>query len=120
MIFALGASGCGGVDTIWSTQLRSPDGRWLAIAETVENSGFGTGSVETSVDLKWTDGSESPKDILVLIHDPYSTPKTLNLSMKWVTPSHLDVTYSGKASVALQVVKYGDVDISLHGPSGPQ
>ncbi|MGH9688518.1 MAG: hypothetical protein ACRD5K_15655 [Candidatus Acidiferrales bacterium] len=114
LIFALAILGCGGVDTIWSTQLRSPDGRWLASAETVEKGGFGTASLETSVDLKWTDGSESPKDILVLIHDPYSASKSINLSMKWVTPSHLDVSYTGKASVALQVVKYGDVDISLH------
>jgi hypothetical protein len=119
VIFALAILGCGGEDTIWSTQLRSPDGRWLASAETTENSGFLTDSLETSVDLKWTSGSQSPKDILVLIHDPYSASKSINLSMKWVTPSHLDVTYTGKASVALQVVKYGDVDISLHGPSGP-
>ena len=46
LIFVLSVLGCGGVDTIWSTQLRSPDGRWLAIAETVENSGFGAGSLE--------------------------------------------------------------------------
>ena len=74
---------------------------------------------KTSVDLKWTNGSESPENILVLVHDPYSASKTINRSMKWVTPSHLDVTYTGKARVDFQVVKYGDLDISLHGPSGP-
>ena len=33
--------------------------------------------------------------------------------MKWVAPTHLEVTYDGHATVNLQVVRYGDVDISL-------
>jgi hypothetical protein len=40
--------------------------------------------------------------------------------MIWVTPSHLDVTYDGHATVDLQVVKYGDVDISLRDLSSTQ
>jgi hypothetical protein len=114
VIVALGLSACGGEATIWSTQLKSPDGRWLARAETTENSGFGTGSLETSVDLKWTSGSQAPETVLMLIHDPNSSSRTINLSMKWIAPSRLDLTYTGKATVGLQVVKYGDVDISLH------
>jgi hypothetical protein len=119
-IFALGVLGCGGEDTIWSIQLKFPDGCWLASAETIENSGFGTGSLETNADLKWTNGSQAPETVLVLVHDLDSPSKTIDLAMKWVTPSHLDVTYTGKASVGLQVVKYGDVDISLRDLSSPQ
>jgi hypothetical protein len=109
----LGAFGCAGEDTIWATEASSPDGRWLARARTVETSGFGTGDIETDVYLKWTKGSKPPKAILGFIHDPKSQSKTIDLSMKWVTPSHLEVTYNGHASVDLQVVKYGDVSISL-------
>ncbi|MGA9884871.1 MAG: hypothetical protein WBQ34_14235 [Candidatus Acidiferrales bacterium] len=120
VIVGLGIPGCGGEATIWSTQLRSPDGRWLASAKTVENSGFGTGSLATYVYLKWTNGSQAPENILLLIHDPNSSSRTINLSMKWVTPSHLDVSYNGSARVDFQVVKYGDVDISLHDLSNIQ
>jgi hypothetical protein len=109
----LGASGCRGEDTIWTAEAPSPDGRWLASASTVETSGFGTGDIETDVFLKWTKDSKSPEHLLGFVHDPKSVSKTINLSMKWDSPSHLEVTYDGHATVDLQVVKYGDVDISL-------
>lgn len=112
-ICVLGGSGCSGEDTLWSVEVPSPDGRWLATAETVETSGFGTGDIETGVDLKWTKGSKPPEHILAFVHDPKSTSKTINLPMKWVDPTHLEVTYDGHATVDLQVVKCGDVDISL-------
>jgi hypothetical protein len=109
----LGATGCGGEDTTWTTEAPSLDGRWLASARTVETSGFGTGDIETDVFLKWTKDSKPPEHILGFIHDPKSQSKTIDLSMKWVTPSHLEVAYNGHATVDLQVVRYGDVDISL-------
>jgi len=113
----LGTFGCGGEDTIWATEASSPDGRWLASARTVETSGFGTGDIETDVYLKWTKSSKAPVVVLGFVHDSTSQSKTINLSMKWITPSHLDVTYDGHASVDLQVVKYGDVAISLRDAS---
>jgi hypothetical protein len=112
-VCVLGASGCSGEDTIWAVEVPSPDGRWLATADTVETSGFGTGDIETDVFLKWTKGSKPSEHILGFVHDPKSASKTINLLMKWVEPTHLEVTYDGHATVDLQVVKYGDVDISL-------
>ncbi|MDE3169581.1 MAG: hypothetical protein KGL75_05515, partial [Acidobacteriota bacterium] len=79
-MFALAILGCSGEDTIWSTQLRSPDGRFVASAETVENSGFGTGLLVTDVYLKGTNVSNSPENILVLVHDSNYASKTINLS----------------------------------------
>jgi hypothetical protein len=38
--------------------------------------------------------------------------------MKWSDRTHLDVTYNGHASVWVQVVKYGGVNISLRDLSG--
>jgi len=109
----LGLLGCRGEDTIWTREATSPDGRWQASARTVETGGFGTGDIETDVFLKWTKDSKPSEHILGFVHDPKSVSKTINLSMTWVTPSHLDVSYDGHATVDLQVVKYGDVDISL-------
>ena len=105
--------GCSGSDTIWSTEARSPDGRWLAKAQTVQTGGFGTGLTTTDVDLKWIKGSDSPETVLVFVHDSRSVPDTIHLSMSWVAPSHLEVTYDGHPRIDFQVVKLGDVEISL-------
>jgi len=107
------ATGCNGSDTIWSAEARSPDGLWLAMAETVQTGGFGTGLTTTDVNLKWVRGSDRPETILVFVHDPKSVPDTIHLCMYWVTPSHLVVTYDGHPRVDFQVVKDGDVEISL-------
>jgi len=109
-VCVLGSSGCrSGVEATWTAEARSPDGHWLASARTEEHSGFGTAGVETDVYLKWINGSKPPQ--LILVFFPQSDP--INLTMKWVTPSHLDVTYNGRARVDFQVAKISDVDISL-------
>jgi hypothetical protein len=38
---------------------------------------------------------------------------TINLQMKWLTPLHLDVTYSGHPELNFQAVKLWGADISL-------
>jgi len=38
---------------------------------------------------------------------------TINLAMKWIAPSHLEVTYTGPAEVSVQVAQYGGIDISV-------
>jgi hypothetical protein len=111
-VFVIGI-GCGAGETIWSAEARSPDGRWLATAQTVQTGGFGTGITTTDVKMKWTKGSDRPETILVFVHDPSSVPDTIHLSMNWVTPSHLEVAYEGHPRINFQVVKYGDVEISL-------
>jgi hypothetical protein len=109
----LGSSSCTGEDTVWTAEALAPDGRWLATARTVETGGLGTGSIATHVELKWMRSSSHPETILLFVHDKPPESRTIDISMKWITPSHLDVTYNGRASVQLQMVKYGDVDISL-------
>jgi hypothetical protein len=37
--------------------------------------------------------------------------------MKWVSPSHLEVTYNGRASINLQLPNYDGVEVSLKVPS---
>jgi hypothetical protein len=33
--------------------------------------------------------------------------------MKWLTPTHVEVTYDGRGNLDFQVVKYGGVAISV-------
>jgi len=42
---------------------------------------------------------------------------TIDLDMKWVSPSHLEVTYNGRASINLQLPNYDGVEVSLKVPS---
>ena len=117
------ANGCA-APTVWHSEVPSPDGSWIAIAETVQNGGFGTASIATTVSLKLIRSSNAP--VMVLAFDcigpvprPYTLDNvanaggTINLQMKWLTPSHLDVTYSGHPELNFQAVKLWGADISL-------
>jgi hypothetical protein len=106
--------GCG-PDTIWSAEALSPDGARLASARTVATSGFGTGYIWTAVYLKWAKGSQAPIEILGLT-DEFETPyDEKSVQMKWLTPTHLEVTYKSKGHRTLdfQAIKWADVDISV-------
>jgi len=108
-------SGCQDVATIWTAEARSPDGYWLASASTVQHGGPGTAGIITSVYLKRTNVSQSPMEVLGFsCNGPASRPGgTINLTMKWVTPSHLEVAYDGHPDLYFQVVKIGGIDISV-------
>jgi hypothetical protein len=115
---------CRAVETVWSAEARSPDGFWLAIAETQQHGGFGTAGVVTTVYLKRTNRTNAfdrllnpapwrPIEILELFHDPRTTSTTINLSMRWSDRSHLEITYKGRPSVDFQVMKCADIEISV-------
>jgi hypothetical protein len=95
---------------IWSAEARSPNGDWLATARTIQHFGPGAAGIETRVYLKWTRDSKGPQQILEFFHDG---AHTINLAMRWVSPSHLEVTYDGHASLDFQVVKCGGIDVSV-------
>jgi hypothetical protein len=57
--------------------------------------------------------SNTPTQILEFFDDGNDASSTINLTMKWATPSHLDVTYNGLASLDFQAVKCGGVEISV-------
>jgi hypothetical protein len=119
-------SGCRHYPTVWRTELRSPDGKWLAIARTDQYGGFGTAYVDTVVTLTRLDGTINrgrPFDILVYpgggpIRKSYvlsdeNAGGGVNLQMKWLTPTNLEIDYSGNINPDLQVVRFGGVDITL-------
>jgi len=122
-VCALG-SGCRNAPTIWKAESRSPDGLWLASADTVQNGGFGSAGIQTNVYLKRTNVSGPAAAVLGFSCDgpaprPYvldnnaNAGGTINLTMKWITPSHLEVTYDGHATIDSQVDKYDGIDISV-------
>jgi uncharacterized protein YceK len=102
-------SGCSNVATIWSTEVRSPDGRWLAMARTDQYSGPGNAALLTTVFLKHTKGPKSPIEVLLFTQDA----KSIDLKMNWPTSSHLEVTYKQPAVIDFQAIKCGGVDISV-------
>ena len=110
--------------TVWHAELPSPDGKWIAIAETQQAGGFGTAAIPTTISLKGTKISNAPQLVLGFscegpVPRPYTLDNvanvggTIDLKMQWVTPTHLDVTYRGHPDVYLQTVKLWGVDISL-------
>ena len=107
-------SGCQDVATIWTAETRSPDGYWIASARTDQHGGPGTAGLYTSVYLKRANVSQAPIEVLGFsVGELASQSGTLNLTMKWETPSHLDVTYNGHAATLyFQVVKCAGIDIS--------
>jgi len=121
-------AGCGSSNTIWREDLRSPDGLWLASADSVQNGGFGSASIQTQVYLETSNGSKPRKEVLGFsCEGPAARPYvldnvankggTIDLEMKWVSPSRLEVTYNGRASINLQLPSYDSVEISLKIPS---
>jgi len=120
-VFVLGA-GCGNAPTIWKAEVRSPDGLWISSVRSVQNGGFGSASIDTVVYLKQTNRSEPPMEVLGLscrgpaprpyVLDEANAAGTINLRMKWVTPSHLEVTYDNHPDLYFQVAKFGGIDVS--------
>jgi hypothetical protein len=84
--------GCGGDVTWSSSELRSEDGYWTAKAHITEYSGFGTGAVETTVEIERTNRGwgESPEPVLGFANDA----EAIALKMRWDGPRHLVVVYN--------------------------
>jgi hypothetical protein len=98
----------------WSAESRSPDGTWIARAETVEYSGFGTGGVETTVSIRRASGSGSSQRVLAFAQGGAA----LGLNMHWDSPSRLVVVYRANPELLYyQVVKTSGVDISVQNAS---
>jgi hypothetical protein len=87
----------------------------LATARSQQWGGLGTAYDATTVYLKQANGSDAPTQILSFSHQY----PTMNLTMRWVTTTHLEVIYgpSDRAgdhvSLDFQAIKDGGIDISV-------
>jgi hypothetical protein len=102
------ASGCKDVKTIWSTESRSPDGQWVALAHTDQYGGPGAAGIVSTVSLRQIKGRQDKIEILQLSQDATG----VDLKLNWLTPTHLEITYRQPASVDFQAIKCGGIDIS--------
>jgi len=127
----LAVSGCVSRDdsTVWKVAVSSPDQQWVASADTVQNGGFGSALISTSVYLRRTGESGPPVTVLALscqgpIPHPYVLDNVANaggsihLSMQWLDGSHLRVTYDAHPSVIFHAARFHDVNISVADLSG--
>jgi hypothetical protein len=112
-IFAVCAivSGCKDSAIIWSAESQSPDKHFVASARTEQYGGLGTAGVYTTVYLK--QGRQSPQEILALSNETAYPLGITAVNMNWITPSHLHITYKGRAAIEFQVVKCAGVEISV-------
>ena len=115
---------------VWNSELKFPDGMWVASAETVQNGGFGSAHIDTSVYLKQAVSQQPPVEVLGFSGDgpvphPYVLDNvanrggTINLTMKWTTPTHLHVTYEGHPDIQFQAVRMAGIEITLENLSSP-
>lgn len=102
-------SGCRDAETIWSTESRSPDGRWVAAAHTDQYGGPGAAGIQSTVSLRQVKGRQDKIEVLQLSQDATS----VDLKLNWLTPSHLEVTYKQPASIDFQAIKCGGIDVSV-------
>ena len=100
---------CSNAVTIWSTEVRSPDGQWRAIARTDQYSGPGNAALLTTVYLKATKGRKDEIQVLLFMQNA----KSIDLKMNWPSLSHLEVTYKQPAEIDFQAIKCAGIDISV-------
>jgi len=103
---------CDGPKAAWFAESRSPDGKMVATARTIQTSGIGTGDPGTFVYLNWTAGSQSTVIILALTDGPDGGGNT-RVGMNWLTPKHLELTYKGPRTLDFEAAKCHGVDISV-------
>jgi hypothetical protein len=110
--------------TVWTLEVPSPDGKWVAIADTVQNGGFGSAYIATSVYLRRTRSSREATTMLELscqgqIPHPYALDNSANaggsvhLAVQWLDSSHLHVTYDSHPEVLFHALTLGEVHISV-------
>ena len=85
VVGSLLGTGCSNKDTltVWRTETLSPDGLWVAIADTVQNGGFGSAKIDTSVYLRGAKDKRPPVRVLGFSCDgpvphPYVLDNTAN------------------------------------------
>jgi hypothetical protein len=108
------ASSCRSSETIWSVEATSPDGNVVAKASAVtRNTSLSIISgTDTNVYLNWV-GDQRPPTLVLSLADGSDHPVDTNLELKWLTPTHLELTYKGNQTVNFQATKWANIDISV-------
>jgi hypothetical protein len=119
-------TGCSSKDnlTVWRTEALSPDGLWVATADTVQNGGFGSANIDTSVYLRGVKDKTPAVQVLGFscegpVPHPYVLDNaanrggTIGLELLWLDPTHLRVTHNAHPDLYFQAVKFHNVTIGV-------
>jgi hypothetical protein len=111
---SISVSSCKSSRTIWHTEAQSPDGKIVASARAVSrNEGLSIISgIDTNVYLGWA-GDTRPPTLILTLADGSDMPSDTSVEMKWITPTHLTLTYQGNQTLAFQAVRWANVEISV-------
>ena len=129
-LMAMSLLGCASHDdlTVWKESFPSPDGSWVATAQTVQNGGFGSASIDTSVVLQRTGGKESTLVLSLacdgpLVH-PYKLDNIANrggsveLIVRWLDGAHLHLTFQNHPRIQSVRSSVGPVVVQVEDRSG--
>jgi len=97
--------------TIASSDVRSPDGQWIATAHNDQYSGPGNAGLYVFVSLYRTAGLKDTMHVLSLDVGEQSPP--IAVRMVWLSNSHLEIQYREPATIEFQVIKGAGIEISL-------
>jgi len=112
---ACATTGCGSAtETGWSANEPSPDGMWTARA-TMENiSGPGNNYTAISVYLKRQVDAEPGQRVLLYSQNAIPWRENIPpLAMKWLSPTHLQVTFDQVPTFDAQVNSYAGIETSV-------
>jgi hypothetical protein len=95
---------------IWHAEAASPNGHYLARAETIQQGGPGNAWVSTEVRLMQGE-SDKGIEILILSYDDAPQPVPDAVSMTWDGDKTLHLKYSPSGHLDFQAVRASGVDI---------
>lgn len=111
---------CGqGGETIWSVESRSPDGLWIATGRADRYSGPGNAAIIVGVYLRRTNGSYPEEPVLNFYGQLPPDKSGVDLAIKWLTPSQLQVSFSQPPDLYYQVSRYAGIEISVRNVARP-
>lgn len=126
LILCVAASGCVNKNNnlVWIETLPSPDGKYIATAKTIQDGGFGSAYIGTEVDLEQAHIPKTQTTVVSFdcggpVPRPYILDNaankggTINLSLKWTSPTELLVSYGGNPIINFQAIKYQMITIKL-------
>jgi hypothetical protein len=92
---------------------KSPDGKWIAGAITVQDDRSSHPGVHTTAYLKSVSNSGTQESILVFPNEISKEKGKIELRFNWTASDHLDVLVSELPTFETQVIRYAGIDISV-------
>jgi hypothetical protein len=103
----------------WEAVVKSPDGVYVATGRTQIFGGFGAGGGGTTVELNWSSGHQRGLPVFITGDGPYSPGDPSVIQLHWLSPTDLEIVYSGREEPVFQAVRYNAVDVTVKRIASP-